>query len=514
MSPLRCSLLALVALSACDPAAPEAPGADLVASRSTEGAAPAIADGVDAADRACQIMLRSAQRLTDSEGEPQLTCEDGRCAYTWTVTVDVATTLVDAGATAGLLYRAGDASDWRQVDAAPQAASPNGYTRFTLVIGDHLPGPDAEQAVELIPFARTAQGERLFEHNVHQGDVENYWLRPEDGYGLWGDSYICTHLVDQASVGFGREGAPYLVGDLRVGNALTVNYDLERLPECRNTHNGAPAWDTTANLRFLPSGELLTQSVRAFVSDYGRPTTESYAVPMTVAVPPGTEAVELWFQNASGAGSTCSTWDSNYGANYHFDVKPVPADDPCWGVQTWQDQHTNTPSCPSYTVDEQYDAAYCELYADAVGLGFEGHYGIPYRWLEAWVHVGPQAGQVRGVGLYAATRDRTDGSERERWSFGAEVEPDRWKTGLTTQFSGYMGQGSYLYEVERFAFFVDVQRPDGRVVRLWQSRGGANYSLDDAFALPTSAWPIPYGRVDYANPDAGVFDALRVCGGR
>lgn len=501
----RFALPLLLAACAPDQVTPE----PLQVARSTVGAAPAIG-GEDSADHSCALVFRSAARVLDADGEPEQRCEDDACSWVWTVEVDVSTALLADGAATGLLYHQAADPGWREVQGTPGAPEADGYTPVTYVISDHLPGPDdGDTSVEFIPFTRDAEGARRFDHNVNEGDLDNYWLGPD--LSLTGDAYVCTHLVDVAYPWFAPDWSEGVTGELRVGNALSVTYDLDRLPECRNTHNGYPAWDTTAFVRFEPSGQTVSGSVRAIVYDQGRPTNQAVSAPFVATVPPGTTSAALWFNNASGAGSSCSTWDSNLGANYVFDVKPAPADDPCWGQLAWSDVHTEAATCPSYAVSEQVDATACELAVDAFGLGLEAHYGIPFRWLEAWLSVGPQDGTVVGAGLYSAFQDRSDGTLQERWSYGREVEPGRWKTGLTTQFTGYMGEGSYRYDVESFAFFVDVRRPDGRVVRRWQSRGGANYTLDDAFALPTSAYAIPYGNIQYANPDAGVFDALRDC---
>lgn len=513
-------ILALSLLVACNPGSVDSQA--ISAARSTAGTAPAIGgDGSeDSADRACNVHLRSAQQVMDDRGDPEVTCEDGVCTHVWRVEVDVANTLVAQGGIGRLTYHRESDAAWREVEGVAGAAQANGYTPFVFVISDHLPGPDSSpESIELIPFAATEDAGRLFDHNVHDGDLDNYWLTPDRQMSLQPDLYVCNHLVDAAALYFTSDWNERVGGDLRVGNALSVSFDLDRLPECRNTHNGYPAWDTTAYVRYQPSGATVSGSVRAIVYDQGRPTNAALSVPLVSTVPAGTTSAEVWFNNASGAGSTCSTWDSNLGANYHFDVKPAPADDPCWGVQTWDSQHASATTCPSYTVSEQQDAGFCELFVDAFGDGYEGHYGIPFRWLEAWITVGPQDGQVLGVGLYTSFRDRSDGTDQERWSFGREVEPGRWKTGLTWQHTGYMGAGpyfydgggSYLYDVESFSFFVDVQRRDGHVVRLWQSRRGANYTLDDAFTLATSPWSIPYGNISYANADSGVFDALRAC---
>ena len=214
---------------------------------------------------------------------------------------------------------------------------------------------------------------------------------------------------------------------------------------------------------------------------------------------------------ADCAGSTCETWDSDFGANYRFELQPPPEEDPCFGVARWEDRYRTTAACIDYTPALEADATHCEFYLNALGDGYEGHYGIPFNWLEAYVSAGAQDGEILNVGMVVEYFDRSDATEGARFMLGREIEPAYWLIGFSYVHTGYMGDGSYRYTVERFAFFVDVRRPGGEVVRLWQSRGGAGYSWDDAFSLPTTRLYIPYGRVEYANEASIIFDARRAC---
>jgi hypothetical protein len=108
-------------------------------------------------------------------------------------------------------------------------------------------------------------------------------------------------------------------------------------------------------------------------------------------------------------------------------------------------------------------------------------------------------------------RDPQSGQLRQRTSLGQEIEPSYWKTGFTYLYTGVMGSNSYHYAVEQVAFFADVQASDGQVVRLWQSRHGANYSWDDAFALPTTTKYIAYGNIQYAAAAAAIFESKFAC---
>ncbi|MBW2732124.1 MAG: hypothetical protein JRH20_06995 [Deltaproteobacteria bacterium] len=317
-----------------------------------------------------------------------------------------------------------------------------------------------------------------------------------------------------AQIHFTSTWDEHLSGELRQGGRLEVSYDLQRLPECRGTHNGFPAWDTRATLRFSPSGTIVEGSVLAFQNDQGVPTNVAYKVPLVVEIPAGATSVELWFKNSTGAGSSCVAWDSNFNANYHYEIQPAADDPRCkqlWTKQNSDMPYATTPHCVEHHVGPQYNADHCELYVDGIGHGYMAHYGIPNRWLEAYLKVGPQHGDVRAVGMFSRARNQETGEIDPRVTFARQVSSDTWQTGLITLRSNVMRQEGFAYDIETLAFFVDVRRPNGELARLWQSRHGANYSMSDAFSLPTSMKSIPYGNIQYAHPDAAIFDAQRAC---
>jgi len=473
--------------------------------------APALgaADSYDQADHECQIVLRRASQNFTGDGF-ELDCSTEPCNWVFAGTVDVADSALVEGTTVAVLYRSGSDDTWWEVEATPDTFDPPGFERFTFRMSEHLFGPDNatdDSRVELVPFLRLADGSRVFDHNNNAGDFDNYMLA-SPGY-TFDDYDTCAPAV--GSLWFYDNWDEGSGGLLRQGGYLLVHYDIDRLPECRNTHNGYPAWDTEANLRFLPGGELVTGSVRDFVTNNGTPTNEAFDVPLEVQIPMGATSVEVWFRNFSGAGSTCETWDSNYGENYRYDIIP-PADDPhCLGNERWATIYDPEPYCVDYEVSAQYAATHCELYLNALGHGYEGHYGIPFEWLEAYVNVGSQDGEVLGVGMYTRYTDPETGTSAERYSFGSEIDPSYWKTGFIFHRTGIGGSNGYHYDVEQYAFFVDVRRPTGEVVRLWQSRNGANYTWDDAFSLPPTIHYIPYGNVKYAADGSTIFDAKASC---
>jgi Family of unknown function (DUF6209) len=93
-------------------------------------------------------------------------------------------------------------------------------------------------------------------------------------------------------------------GDIRAGEPLQIQYDADRLPVCRSSRYGQPAWSIVAFLRFHPGGHEQSGSVASG--------------PLTVNVPDDATNIEVWFLNSDQTG--CIAWDSRYGQNYWFDV--------------------------------------------------------------------------------------------------------------------------------------------------------------------------------------------------
>jgi hypothetical protein len=96
------------------------------------------------------------------------------------------------------------------------------------------------------------------------------------------------------------------IGDIQQGGDLRIEYDPARLPRCRASRYGQPAWSIVASLRFHPSRQ--EQSGRVIPG------------PLELNVPPDATEVELWFSNTDNTG--CSAWDSRYGQNYWLNVTP------------------------------------------------------------------------------------------------------------------------------------------------------------------------------------------------
>jgi hypothetical protein len=100
------------------------------------------------------------------------------------------------------------------------------------------------------------------------------------------------------------------------GRAARVVYDTDRLGDCRGQFNGKPAWTITGFYSF--NGD----KAHTFWAGGFSPTGESKAPEIELE-----EAGDLafWFQIHNRWG--CNAWDSDFGKNYHFQVKPSPRAD-------------------------------------------------------------------------------------------------------------------------------------------------------------------------------------------
>ncbi len=279
------------------------------------------ADGKDAAERGCQVVLRSLER-------GPAVCSAGVCWWSWTGLMDVSSQAVAEGARPRALFKNLDAARWSSVSGTKTTGAPAGYVRYRFKLAkdtlrDGMSATAYTRAnVQVAPFLLTSTGARLFDHNRVPVDLDAYVLDNAGGWRIGDDAAICGgDAVVGRSLDFQNGFRTQQRGAMVAGQPVTITYGLERLPNCRATHNGFPAWDLRAFVRFNPSGTIVDGSVRGFDAPNGVPSASgAKSVPLDVNIPRGTTSMEVWFQNSSGAGSQCEAWDSNLGANYRFPV--------------------------------------------------------------------------------------------------------------------------------------------------------------------------------------------------
>lgn len=318
----RVMLAAVLALTACGPgdAVVEEWGDDEL--EVAEG--PLLgANGQDGADRACNVVLREVTRGTNS-------CTSTGCWFSFTGYVDLSAQAVAEGAKAYVLYKNIDATTWSKASTTKVSGAPAGFQRYRFkltknTITDGMSATAYQRTkVDLAPYLLTTTGARLFDHNRLPGDFDVYTVNLKSNWGVAADPGVCAPPpAVKPRVDFLPGWQTQQHGALVAGQAFTLAYDIRRLEDCRGTHNGYPAWDVTASVRFLPSGQVVEGSVRGFDSPTGTPSNaNAVSAPLDVTIPAGTTALEVWFKNFTGAGSTCVAWDSNLGTNYRFDVEP------------------------------------------------------------------------------------------------------------------------------------------------------------------------------------------------
>ena len=105
-------------------------------------------------------------------------------------------------------------------------------------------------------------------------------------------------------------------GELVAGGTVSIDYDLDRLSDCRGSTGGSEVWGVTGWVKF---GTSAPTSFAVSRLDGGR------VVPVvaTIDLPESATTMALWFTINNRWG--CIAYDSNEGADYHWDVA-TPSD--------------------------------------------------------------------------------------------------------------------------------------------------------------------------------------------
>ncbi len=316
-------LLAASSLLACGYAAPEPAARPDATEAAAVAPAPLLGEsgGPDAADRRCRVVLRQVFRRP---GETE--CQTGTCFVVWRAQLDVSKLLLTVGGAPGVLFTSSGTAGWYEAgDAVAIAGAPADFQRYEVRIANHTFDPAkplAGQTVRFVAFMQITGGRgRLFDHNRLTGSYESFSADAAKLQSVPEDSDICPAPDHPYGLlRFNDDWSEQQRGLLAAGGVLGIDYDLDRLPSCRGTHNGAPAWAINATVQFLPNGETSEWPVMLFKTDNGFPTNQATTRRVDLPIPDGATSATLWFHNYTGAGSSCDTWDSDFGRNYRFRV--------------------------------------------------------------------------------------------------------------------------------------------------------------------------------------------------
>lgn len=133
----------------------------------------------------------------------------------------------------------------------------------------------------------------------------------EELLGAGGDTLDTT-----AEIHFTTSGVN-TVGSLIAGGEVVIHYDAGRLPDCRGTLNGNPAWSITG-FASLNGAEATSFAIGGHNPNGGGVAPSEFTLPLA-----GTGELQLWFQVTNAWG--CSAWDSDYGQNHRFTVGEDPS---------------------------------------------------------------------------------------------------------------------------------------------------------------------------------------------
>src|SRR5204863_1052121 len=91
----------------------------------------------------------------------------------------------------------------------------------------------------------------------------NRRVAPHSDQGLTRTGVSCAARIMKATLKFSSDWTETLTGDLVQGGEITVDYDLQRLPEHRSIYKGAAIWDVRGLVRFQPDRQILATSLTA-----------------------------------------------------------------------------------------------------------------------------------------------------------------------------------------------------------------------------------------------------------
>lgn len=111
-----------------------------------------------------------------------------------------------------------------------------------------------------------------------------------------------------AVIVFDADFGESLEGELVAGDVVTIDYDPARLEQCAATQGGNLQWAITGH-HLQADGEVRMFDVISPNNPSGEPAELELEEPGTL---------ELWFEATSVFG--CHEWDSDFGANYAFEI--------------------------------------------------------------------------------------------------------------------------------------------------------------------------------------------------
>lgn len=189
----------------------------------------------------------------------------------------------------------------------------------------------------------------------------------------------------------------------------------------------------------------------------------------------------------------------------------------------------STAHAAPYEVDGELDVTRCEYYVDALGVGEIQTPEHPARFLDIYLRANEKElvdlqgetilalGGVVKARSFTAILDKSGKPQLEILDFvdrvfATRVAPGSWQLRYTFEERG--ANQVWMKEALGLAFFMDVQRSNGRIHRLWIKNKNDFFALDALFAAdPGTETSIGIGRIRFPANDAAVYKQKALCGG-
>jgi hypothetical protein len=220
-----------------------------------------------------------------------------------------------------------------------QGAGPSGVSLDSLGALDHPAKGIWSAPFEVTVPSRATEVEIWFRNYTYGESPQTCW---DSNYGQnYRFEVTDTDLTNPSTISFLADWSERVEGRIQRGQPLVIEYAHERA-RCRHPGRGYSdaAWGVEVHIRFFPGGEKCEGTVigpwhgrgsyneapgprpgSVSLASLGAPFSKGiYSAPYEVTVPLDATAVDMCFFNWTGYEGTSSSWDSNYGQNYRFEI--------------------------------------------------------------------------------------------------------------------------------------------------------------------------------------------------
>jgi hypothetical protein len=209
--------------------------------------------------------------------------------------------------------------------------------------------------------------------------------------------------------------------------------------------------------------------------------------------PPQYAFMEVWQIMENGYLAPLTTWDFADGACTFSDVK----------------DNFDLPPPPPPQPDREFDATNCEFYINSLGKE-QRHYGgggydeiriVSYLSVNAKDLVAKQGGTITQVGMRLNGTDDVITTQ--------ELEPSYYVLRKTLWLRGYRNED---YDLRQLAYFIDVQRTDGMVDRLWLKDGWHDFNWPEVFdSYPQTVKYLGPNSDSYVEEPSPIYNQKKIC---